>query len=190
METLTQQQSVCFAYFGDNKFLGWYSDTSGSISANSPKVYSYLDSMLPVITKNFRNKFSRVVNPINFEHEPTGNAVNLVLGILDAGNKDDLQLLADYETIELRAVGCPVYDGPNPDFDKVAYEQLCDEHTALFNSTGINELSGIERFNAVQEFNKTTPHPKANNWIFADYTKVQEWALNEPTEFLTVITRE
>lgn len=190
METKTQQQSVCFAYFGDGKFLGWYADTSGSLRPHSPKVYSSLENMLPVITKNFRNKLNGTRSKaLQFEHEPTDNAVNFVLGVIEQGNKNDLEVLNNYEVVELRAVACPEYDGPNPDFDDEAYLKLVDEHKELFNQSGLNDLPvGLERFNAVQEFNKKHPHPKSNNWVYADYSKVQKWAKNEPTEFLEVIT--
>ena len=35
---------------------------------------------------------------------------------------------------------------------------------------------------------RSSPRPKCDNWIYADYSKVKEWAKNEPTEFIGTIT--
>lgn len=188
METKTQQQSVCFAYFGDGKFLGWYADSFGSIRPSSPKVYSSLDGMRETITKNFRYKISKVKSGEDVSlNIPNAAGAYLING----GLKEDAKQLGSFNEIVLKVVACPFYDGPNPDYNEAEYDALCAARGVIFNAEGIDLVpAGHERTNLVNEFNTRYPRPKANNWIYADYSKVKEWALNEPTEFLTVITSE
>ena len=35
------RKTVCFEYFADGNFLGWYSDSFGTITKNQPKLYGY-----------------------------------------------------------------------------------------------------------------------------------------------------
>jgi len=47
-----------------------------------------------------------------------------------------------------------------------------------------------ERTEAIKAFDLTNPKPKCDNWIYVDYALVSEWAKNEPTEFLAIITEK
>lgn len=187
------RKSVCFAYFGDNQFLGWYADTFGSVRT-SPKVYGNSESQLQTITKNFRNKLTNVrTDSKNYmvevvrRHNAVGGA------ILDIGLSGDAKLLSQYTNVELRVVECPYYDGPNPDFDKEAWEVESTHRRAVFNKElaeyGATETSGKERGDFIRAFDER--HPELNirpeTWVYCDYSKVKEWAKDEPTEFLSVI---
>ena len=54
------RKPICFAYFADGKFLGWYADSWGSIRKDSPKIYGYSEDQVETITKNFRHKMSKL----------------------------------------------------------------------------------------------------------------------------------
>lgn len=182
------RKSVCFAYFGDGTFLGWYADTAGSVRPNSPKVYGYTDDQLAVLERNFHSKLSRL-NEKSELAEKTGQPG---LKLLDDSLNADKENLSRYKAVELRAVECPFYDGPNPNFDEVAHKKLVDEWSAKWKKREeelkLPEGVSLERFNAVKEFEKENPFPRANNWVYCDYSKVSEWAKNEPTQFLKTFT--
>ena len=182
MET-TKRKSVCFAYFGDGKFLGWYADTSGSIRSNSPKVYPYKESQVQVIRTNFQRKMKRLNEPSDLGKLHPG------LSIMDEGLNADKTNLLQYQVVELRMVECPFYDGPNPDFDKVAYDKLVEERRQLMTEEGVFNIPApsVERFDAVKAFDKKHPFPKSDNWVYADYSQVKEWASKEPTVFFEVV---
>jgi hypothetical protein len=181
-----KRNSICFAYFGDGKFLGWYADTSGSIRPASPKVYIDTPEQRKIIETNFRNKLSKL-NVKSDIAEKTGQPG---LSLLDNSLNADKANLSQYSVVELRIVECPEYDGPNPDFDREAHEKLVDERRERLKvylaTFGVDWESGpsARRFKLVDEFNEKDPSPRANNWIYCDYKKVKEWASNEPTEFL------
>lgn len=48
----------------------------------------------------------------------------------------------------------------------------------------------FERVETTRNFEAETPRPKSDNWIYADFSKVKEWAENEPTEFIEIIKSE
>ena len=179
-------KSVCFAYFADGKFIGWYGGTFGPVS-DSPKVYSSLESMRPTITKNLSNKL-KTINETSFD-EAKGTVTGIAaFGLLAFSCEDELR----GKDVELRVVECPEYDGPNPDFDEEDYKKRSNEHTALvlehLKSLGITgDGPSPERTRAVIEFTKLNPSPKCNNWTYCDYNKVIEWAKNVPTKFIDVI---
>jgi len=180
-----RDKCVGFAYFGDGAFLGWYADSFGSIREDEPKVYGYTDSQVEVITRNFRNKLNKL------KEESELNKLDGRLGIIDVGMNEDKTILSQYKTVQLRLVECPEYDGPNPDFDKEAYDVLKDAHREKLREEGILDIpAGRERRNAIDEFEKTTPAPDRDTWIYCDYSKVKEWASKEPTEFIGVIDKE
>ena len=176
---------MCFAYFGDGKFLGWYADTSGSIRKNEPKVYGDSPEQRAIIEKNFKSKMARL------NEKSTLGAIPGYAGltIIDESLNDDKHELLKYKDVELRIVECPIYDGPNPDFDKVAYAKLVEEQHKQMVAEGIFIIPApsIERSRAVMEFHKRVPTPECNNWIHADYKKVKEWASAEPTEFIATV---
>ena len=154
------RKSVCYAYFGDGKFLGWYADTCGSIRSIGPKIYNHSPEQMKIIATNFRYKLKKLGEKSNI-----GSIIH-GLEILDNSLNADSKILAQYQTVELRVVECPIYDGPNPNFDEKRHENWI-------------------------AYDRTPFHEPCNpSWIYADYTKVNEWAANEPTEFLEVITAE
>jgi hypothetical protein len=154
------KKSVCFAYFGDGKFIGWYADTTGSVSQNAPKIYGYSPSQVEIIATNFRSKMKKLNVKSNLGSIVSG------LEILDRSLDYDSKILSQYQTVELRVVECSVYDGPNPNFDEVRHKNW-----SAYDRTPFYEPGNL-------------------NWIYADYKKVNEWAMNVPTEFLEVITAE
>lgn len=190
-------KSICFAYFGDGKFLGWYADSFGSIR-DSPKVYPNSERQLEIISSNFRNKVNKIKG---VQEEDFGSTVVKVMEplneggakLLSLGMHSDRKILSQYENIELRVVECPEYDGVNPDFDKAAYEILVNQRFNKLvaflaeNDIAYEDGPSAERTRLVGEFSLQNPHPSCDNWIYADYNKVKEWAANEPKEFLQTI---
>jgi len=160
---MEKRKSICFAYFGDGKFLGWYADSFGSIRESSPKIYGNSKEQIETITKNFNYKLSKI------DGEYTLSKRHPAFGLIDNSLEGDSKILYPCKRVELKIVECPIYDGPNPDFDKEAYKKAVDEWRPTDHSS---------------------PRPRCNNWIYADYDKVKEWAKNEPTEFIGEILRE
>lgn len=183
------KKSFCFAYFADGKFIGWYADTSGSVRKNSPKLYSDLERMRPVIQKNLSHKL-KAINTTSFEEAKNSGEYKGLRAF--ALLKFDSEELLRGKDIELRVVECPEYDGPNPDFDKDAHEKLMDEWRQRFEESGVKDIPGpsLHRSVAVDEYMKKDPMPRPNNWKYCDYQKVKAWAENEPTEFVEVIKPE
>ncbi len=187
-QTQTAAQSVCFAYFGDGQFLGWYADTFGSIRPQSPKVYSSLESMRERIEHNFKYKVQCLRDKTSNPAADFIGTQNPVGGALIAkGLSYDETILEKYTDLELRAVACPYYDGPKLDFDQAAYETAVDMYKTKVQASGILDLPvGVERTVRLKAFNDHTPQPKCDNWTYVDYVLVKEWAANEPTEFLEI----
>lgn len=161
-------KSYCFAYYGDGKFLGWYADSFGSARANSPKLYSDLEKMLPTLTTNLTSKLTKI-NSSSFEEAK--QKVTGLIGALGLAIFDSEDLLRGKD-VELRAVECPYYDGPNLNYDEA--------RAAAFEIAQL-ELPKEQR-KRVEEGNDW--------WVYADYNKVRVWATNEPTEFVAVIKPE
>ena len=106
------RKTVCLAYFGDGKFLGWYSSTLGSITSNSPKLYGYTPEQMETIRGNLRHKIKTAhANVTKFVGDLNGTAAALI----EAGMNADDKVLSKCREVELRVVECPFYDGPNPD---------------------------------------------------------------------------
>lgn len=175
-------KSICFAYYADGKWIGWYGGTFGGVS-QSPKVYSDLERMRPIIQKNLTNKL-RKINEASFaeQKEKVSGLAALSLLVFDS------EELLRGKDVELRVVECPEYDGPNPNFDAEAYDVAMAEDKVRFEASEANKIPfGVERLNAVKKYREEHPYPECNNWIYADYAKVKEWAKNEPTEFIETI---
>jgi hypothetical protein len=151
------KKTVCFAYFADGNFLGWYSDSFGTITKWEPKLYGYTPEQVEVITKNFRYKMKKLKEDWNLRKFNPG------LAILDASIVSDAKKLAEYDEVKLCVVECPIYDGPNPNFDKERHENW----------------SVYDR--------KPFYEPENQNWVHADYQLVKGWAMSKPTVFLEVI---
>lgn len=177
------RKTVCLAYFGNEKFLGWYSDSFGTISKSSPKLYNYSKEQMDIIKTNLAYKF-RDLDKNSTLAKHVSN-----LAILDNSLNRDKGVLSQYTNISIKAVECPEYEGPNPDFDKEAYEKMVEARRQELQELGVLDLppGSIERLDALDEYNITHPEPKCNNWIHADYAKVKAWASNEPTEFVETI---
>lgn len=178
---------TCYAYFGDGRFLGWYSDTFGSITENQPKCYSGIKSNKEIIEKNFKYKIKKINTPSNLGDKIPG------LEIIDASLKGDSFVLSQYKEIELRAVKCPVYYGPNPDFDEEKYDRETAAYTVLVKDylleNGIEWGDGCSslRSELITKFEEVNKRPNHDNWIYPDYKEVRKWAEQEPTEFLFII---
>jgi hypothetical protein len=102
----------------------------------------------------------------------------------------DSESLLRGKDVELRIVECPEYDGINPDFDEDKYNRLQAAQREAMKKEGIFDIPAPskERSEAVDNFYKKNPPIKANNWIYADYNKVKEWAKDEPKTFIGKIT--
>lgn len=178
-------KSVCFAYYADGKWIGWHGGTFGSVS-DSPKVYSSYEGMYDTIQKNLTYKLNRI-NTTSYEEEKTKVEGLAALSLLVFDSEDELR----GKEIEVRGVQCPEYEGENPDFDGEKYKREWDGHKELWNKKvkefNIPDGSSILRTITHTEFLKEHPYPKSNHWICCDYSKVIEWAKNEPTEFIGVI---
>lgn len=173
-----ENQTICFAYYGDGKFLGWYADSHGSIRPNSPKLYGNSDKQIQIISENFKYKMSKL------QEVSTISESDSRFAILDNSLNKDKSDLSHYEYVELRGFLCPEYDGPNPNFDKSAYEAQRTKRHADMEAQGIFNIPAPskERSEAVEAYNSINAEPKCDNWIYADYTKVKEWASKEPIE--------
>lgn len=176
-------KSICFAYYADGKWIGWYGGTAGSVSS-TPKVYSSLESMRPVITKNLTSKLKRIAES-SFEEEKDRVTGLAALGLLIFDGEEQLR----GKEIELKVVECPEYDGPNPDFDKVAHDIAWKKAHKEFEEAAkeLPEGPSLERLTFVKRWREEHPEPKSNDWIYADYQKVREWAKEEPTVFIETI---
>lgn len=176
------KRSICYAYFIEGKFVGWYADSFGSVRPQSPKLYSNMEAQNPVILANLKYKLNKI-NTSSFDQAK--EKITNVLQAIGLAGYDSEELLRGREVV-LKIVESPIYDGPNPDFDKEAYRAAHLEHYKKMKEEGILNLPGgpKERVAAIEEFNTRNPRPKADNWIYADYSKVKEWAATEPTVFL------
>jgi hypothetical protein len=185
---MEKRKTICFAYFGDDKFLGWYADSFGSIRKDSPKIYGDSKEQIAIITGNFRYKIEKMLKNNDIKLGDNDVASNLLNSSL---NKDGSKL-SSYSNIELRIVECPIYDGPNPDFNKEEYKKLSDEYQEKLEELTKHLFPGpsSERSAFVAGYKINNPSPRCNNWIYADYNEVNKWALEEPTEFIGVIKTE
>ncbi len=177
------KKSIRFAYFGDNNFIGWYGDSFGSIVKTSPKIYGYSKEQIATIQGNLTYKMSKLKEESNI------GSSNPAFAIIDNSLNRDKTNLLNYNEVELRIVECPEYDGRNPDFDEVAYEQLIAERKEQMTKEGIFDIPAPsrERTNAIAEFEIRYPRQKCDNWIYADYEKVKAWASIEPTVFIEIL---
>lgn len=181
------KKCVCLAYYGDNRFLGWYGDSFGTIT-KCPKIYSFTLRQLTVIHNNFKYKLSKIYQPANI-----GTKINPDAGIiLDKSLDKDSNILKDFKEISLRIIECPFYDGTNPNFNTAKYNEELSLRKDTISKLGINNLIGNERIIAIETFNKLYPTIKCDNYIYADYKQVNDWAQNEPIieNYLGVITTE
>jgi len=105
-------RTICYAYYGDNKFLGWHADSFGSIRENSPKLYRNSKEQNEIISKSFKYKIAKIKEKSNISSR---NASLIGLKIIDESINKDAFNLSQYKQIELRSVECPYYDGPNSD---------------------------------------------------------------------------
>ena len=171
-------KNLCFAYYGDGLFLGWYADTFGSIR-KYPKVYTNSQRQRNIIEENFTSKMKRIADTTN-EVEKIFSSVNPIAGaLIGDGLSRDEEKLIDYKKIELRMVECPFYDGPNPDYD----EKVGDEWRERY----VNEApeDQIERY----EWAKENKPPEASTWTYATNDPgFDTWAAEEPTDFIGTLS--
>jgi len=177
------KKNICFAYYADGKWIGWYGDSSGQVTS-CPKLYTNSEEQLEIIKSNLTNKLHKI-NTSSFDEENkrvTGLAAFSLLSFSS-------ERLLRGKDIELRIIECPEYDGVNPDFDEEEYKTLLGVQNDLMIKEGIFNIPApsIERTKALEEFYKREGRVECNNWIYADYNKVREWAKIEPTEFIGVI---
>ena len=184
MKKTTENTSICFAYFGDGNFLGWYADSFGSIRPSSPKIYRNSDQQKAQIGNSFRKKLARSAAETSAVFTKVTEA-NPAFALVANSGLSDMQILAKYDLVELRVVECPIYDGPNLDFDEAEFERLHVERTAKMKADGVFDIPAPskERNEAIDSY----PRIPCDNWIYADYTLVKAWAEVEPTEFIETL---
>jgi len=182
------EKNICFAYYADNQFIGWYGGTFGPVS-NIPKVYTDSESQIDTITKNFNYKLKKINDSTLEEYLSKADNVNLAIQGLTFSSQD----LLKGKKVELRIVECPFYDGPNPDFKVEEYKALSQKRRELMGQLNIwdKEISH-ERTELIRKFDEEHPELRYSipHWISADYEKVKEWASKEPTEFINIIYYE
>jgi hypothetical protein len=193
---MEQRKCICFAYYGNGKFLGWYSDTFGTITPNSPKIYENSERQLEIIKTNFSHKiksskdgsddFLGGVARALFNTQRVDEGVTSMMATQSLVEKTKIQ---EYQNMELRIVECPYYSGPNPDFDEEEYNRKRKEEKEKMTSFGVFDVPGPskERFDIVEKFHDIFGNIECNSWIYADYSEVKEWAKNEPTKFIGTI---
>ena len=184
----TKRECVCFAYFVDDVFIGWYGDSFGTIS-KFPKIYGNSGAQISTVKANFNYKmtkinetsFSKELANIPDDGEPHVEALRLLIFTDEKALKG--------RKVELKMVSCPIYDGPNLEFDEVAYNKLIDERTEELKALGVYDLpaGSMKRMIAIETYDKEHPKPVRNSWIYAKEVEVVPWAAIEPTEFLKVI---
>ena len=195
--TTEKRNCICFAYFGDGKFLGWYSDTFGTITKDNPKIYGYSEKQLEIIRKNFSQKVKASKDGGDdflgaVARALTGRVAEKATSIMTVRSLAGKAQLSEYQNIELRVVECPEYDGPNPDFDEEEYKRLREEEKVKMTDFGVFDVPGPskERMEIVEKFHDIFGRVECNNWIYADYAAIKEWASNTPTKFLETIKPE
>lgn len=171
-----ENNSICFAYYADGKFIGWYGDTSGTVSS-TPKLYQNTPKQIDVVQKNVKRKLD-VINSTSFNEQKDLVSGLESLSLLRFSSEDLLR----GKNIELKIVKCPFYDGPNPDFNEEEYDNKVAAERQRMVNAGIFDIPApsIERSRAIDEWYKENPRIKCDNWIYADYNKVREWAKEEP----------
>lgn len=184
----TKRECICLAYFVDDLFIGWYGDSFGSVS-KYPKIYGNSVSQLSTIKTNFYFKMTRI-NETSFNKEIAKIPENCE----NPAEALKLFIFADEKAlrgrkVELRVVACPVYDGPNPDFDEIAYNTLRDKRNDDLKALGIYDLpaGSMKRMIIITAYEKEHPMPVRNSWIYATAEDVKVFAETEPTEFLKTI---
>lgn len=194
-----REKCICFAYYGNGKFLGWYSDTFGTITRSSPKIYGYSEHQLDIIKKNFSHKVKSskdgsddFLGGVARALAGTGRVDESTTSMMTIKSLAGKAQISEYENIELRIVECPEYSGPNPDFDKEEYDRKRAERKEKMIEMGIFDIPAPskERRAAIEKFNDIFGDLECNNWTYPDYERVKEWASNEPSEFLEIIKPE
>src|ERR1035437_1522431 len=135
----TTRECVCFAYFVDDLFIGWYSDSFGTIG-KQPKIYGNSKEQLSTVKTNFDYKMQRI-NETSFSSElakiPNDGKEHVeVLRLIIFQDEKALK----GRNVELRMVVCPVYDGPNLDFDREAWKKVIEYQIELKRSLGIYDI--------------------------------------------------
>lgn len=176
---MENSKTVCFAYFVDGRFAGWYSDTFGSVTLQSPKVYGYSEKQVEVIFNNFTRKMNKIKETSFAEQSEKVKGLQALSLLIFEGEE-----VFKGKNVELRMVECPIYEGPNPDFNEEEYNLLVKEREDKMRADGVFDIPApsVERSAAVARY----PRIQSNRWIYADYDKVKEWASQEPMEFLNI----
>ena len=183
-----KRECICLAYYVDDVFVGWYGDSFGSI-CKYPKIYGNSEPQLSTIKTNFNYKMTKI-NETSFNKdlakipEDSENPVEVLRFLVF---QDEKTLKG--RKVELKVVACPVYDGPNPDFDEVAYNTERDKRIEELRALGVYDLpaGSMKRIIALNAYDKEHPMPVRNSWIYAKAEEIGLWAAIEPTEFLKII---
>ena len=179
------KKCICFAYYANDVFIGWYADTWGTVSANSPKIYGYSKEQLDKIRSSVIKKL-QLINTSDYE-KLKGNATTLA-DTLSLAQFSSQEILKN-KKIRLKVVECPFYEGHNPNYNQEEFEKLIEQEYKLMCDEGVfeTENNSPERIAAIKAFIKKYGKVKSNHWITPDYNEVRNWASQEPKDFLTII---
>lgn len=93
--TQVRERCICFAYFTDDQFIGWYGDSMGSVVKNSPKIYPDTEKQKEVIRTNFTSKIKKIKDvPIENPKEAmkSSNRGEQLVGLLDYLRRESTEL--------------------------------------------------------------------------------------------------
>lgn len=105
MEAKEYQEFICFAYYVDDRFVGWYADTFGSVR-KTPKVYPNTQEQRDIIERNFRLKI-QAIRTSTFEKERERIRHDGIGGVFALQMFDSAKVLNKGDIVELKIVRCP-----------------------------------------------------------------------------------
>lgn len=105
---MSQKKNICFAYFVEGRFVGWYADTFGSVRP-TPKIYTYSDEQVEIVFTNCIHKLEKI-NTSSYEEQKEKVTGLRAIGLLYYDSEDILR----GKEVELRVVECPFYVGFDP----------------------------------------------------------------------------
>jgi len=190
------EKTICFAYYGDGEFIGWRTDTSGGIG-KIPKLYSGSFETKENIFESFLKKM-KIINEISYE-----KALDEINKLQAIGKSNEqviiksLRLLAytghetlsKYKKVELRLIECPIYDGPNEDFDRDLYENFINAHRKIYDEF-LSKKGLKDDVHSKNRFRETYGRFRPKWWIYADFNKLEKWASKAPENYLQTVKFE
>lgn len=129
--------NIAFAYYVDGEFVGWYSDTAGTVSQKHPKIYTNSESQRATIKKNFLWKLEKARLPHeveNYNKKYFGMGPDALMKAMVGAQMNDYEILNAGEKVELRIVDYPQYTGCNPFYVSEVETLKRKQHTELYHT--------------------------------------------------------